>query len=509
MNSPSTTKPVLEMRSISKSFPGVKALDAVTFTVQAGHVHALMGENGAGKSTLMKCLFGIYRPDEGSIALDGKELSIATPKQALDHGIAMIHQEIHPVRDRTVMENVWLGRFPRKGLGPFRWVSHQDMLRKTEDLFKELGLAIDPRTIIGKLSVSEIQSIEIAKAVSYRSRIIVMDEPTSSLTGHETERLFKIIRDLRRRGVSIIYISHKMEEILAIADEVSIMRDGRMIGTWAAASLTVDLMISRMVGRDLSQRFPTRAKPGSEIFLRAENLGSQAKRLQAISFDLRKGEILGIGGLVGSRRTELIETLFGLHPLDEGRIFIKGREVRIRSPRDAIRNRMALLTEDRRATGIFPYLSVLENLVVAWQANYRSRSGLLSDKRRAADASRMVKDLRVKTPTLKSLIRNLSGGNQQKVLLGRWLLVHPELLLLDEPTRGIDVGAKAEIYSLISSIASEGRSVIVVSSEMPELIGISDRIVVMCEGRVSGIIDSKDASEETILRLATSFSSHS
>lgn len=502
-------QPVLEMKGISKSFPGVKALDAVTLTVHPGRVHALMGENGAGKSTLMKCLFGIYTPDEGALKLEGQELSISAPKQALEQGIAMIHQEIHPVRDRTVMENVWLGRFPTKGYGPFRWVSHTEMRQKTKDLFQELGLSIDPDTIIGKLSLSEIQSIEIARAVSYRSRIIVMDEPTSSLTGHETDRLFKIIRDLRARGVAIIYISHKMEEILEIADDVSIMRDGRMMGTWPAGEMTVDLMISRMVGRTLNQLFPTKRPPGSEVYLRAEKLSAPSKGIKDISFDLRKGEVLGIGGLVGSRRTELVETLFGLHPMSEGRIFIGDREVSIHSPEDAIRNRLALLTEDRRATGIFPYLSVLENTVVAQQKAYRRKTGLLSESHRRSDAERVVKDLRVKTPSVSTLIRNLSGGNQQKVLLGRWLLVQPQILLLDEPTRGIDVGAKAEIYSLISQIASEGRSVIVVSSEMQELIGVSDRILVMCEGRVAGVIDSQDASEEKILRLATSFSSSS
>ncbi|HYX34402.1 MAG TPA: sugar ABC transporter ATP-binding protein [Oligoflexus sp.] len=497
---------VLEMKGISKFFPGVKSLDDVTLNVRPGTVHALMGENGAGKSTLMKCLFGLYQPDRGTIVLEDKAVSIKEPKQALDLGISMIHQELHPVPERSVMENLWLGRFPRKRWGPFLWVSDQMMQDATEKLFRELNIDIDAKIPIGRLSVSKIQLIEIAKAVSYQSKVIIMDEPTSSLTGPEAERLFAIIKDLTQKGVAVIYISHKMEEILRIADDVTILRDGRNVGTWKATDLTIDKMISSMVGRTLDQRFPPKNNIAHEVFLDVQHLSAPANgRLRDISFTVKKGEILGIGGLVGSQRTELVETLFGLRPKASGKFFSKGREIVIRSPRDAIRHGMALLTEERRVTGIFPSWSVLENTVIAHQKHYRGPGGLLRNQLRIQDTERSIKDLRIKTPSWTTAIKNLSGGNQQKVLLARWLLTLPELLLLDEPTRGIDVGAKAEIYGMIMELARQGKSVIVISSEMAELIGLSDRILVMCEGRMAGILPGQDATEEQILRLATQF----
>ncbi len=497
---------VLEMKGITKLFPGVKSLDDVTLNIKPGSVHALMGENGAGKSTLMKCLFGLYQPDQGTIVLDGKTVVIKEPKQALDLGIAMIHQELHPVPDRSVMENVWLGRFPCRRLGPFSWVSDQSMQEATEKLFRDLDISMDPRVRIGSLSVSKIQLIEIAKAVSYQSKIIIMDEPTSSLTGPEAERLFAIIRDLKKRGVAIIYISHKMEEILRIADEVTILRDGRKVGTWSAADLTIDSMIHSMVGRTLDQRFPAKVNVPDETWFEVKHLSAAgAGRLNDVSFSVKKGEILGIGGLVGAQRTELLETLFGLRPKVAGQFFCQGREIFIHSPEDAIRHGLALLTEERRVTGIFPSWSVLENTVVANQKHYRSRFGLIRERQRIADTERCIQDLRIKTPSKDVAIKNLSGGNQQKVLLARWLLTQPSLLLLDEPTRGIDVGAKAEIYGMIVELAKQGKSVIVISSEMAELIGLSDRILVMCEGRVAGLIPGPGATEEKILRLATQF----
>jgi methyl-galactoside transport system ATP-binding protein len=497
---------ILEMKGITKLFPGVKSLDDVTLEVRPGSVHALMGENGAGKSTLMKCLFGLYQPDRGSIVLDGKPVLIKEPKQALDLGIAMIHQELHPVPERSVMENLWLGRFPRRQLGPFRWVSDRSMQEATEKLFRELDIDMDPRARIGSLSVSRIQLIEIAKAVSYHSKIIIMDEPTSSLTGPEAERLFAIIRDLKQRGVAIIYISHKMEEILRIADDVTILRDGRKVGTWPASGLTIDSMIHSMVGRALDQRFPAKVNVPDETYFEVKHLSAAGSgRLHDVSFSVKKGEILGIGGLVGSQRTELLETLFGLRPKVTGQFLSQGREIFIHSPRDAIRHGLALLTEERRVTGIFPSWSVLENTVVANQKNYRGPTGLIRDRLRIVDTERSIKDLRIKTPSWSVAIKNLSGGNQQKVLLARWLLTQPTLLLLDEPTRGIDVGAKAEIYGMIVELAKQGKSVIMISSEMAELIGLSDRIMVMCEGRVAGIIPGQGATEEQILRLATQF----
>lgn len=498
----------LEMIGMSKDFPGVRALDNVTLKVRPGTVHALMGENGAGKSTLMKCLFGIYQPDGGEILLDGKKVTIPSPKVALDHGISMIHQELHPIPDRSVMENLWLGRLPTRGFGPFQFVHHRKMREQSKALFQELGLDLDPDALVGSLSVSKIQSLEIAKAVSYKSRVIVMDEPTSSITGQDVEKLFAIIKDLTSRGVAIVYISHKMEEILRISDDVTVMRDGRLVGSWPAAELTMDTLIARMVGRAQTERFPPKENHPGDVLLSVRQLsGRDGRGIKQVSFDLKQGEILGVGGLVGSQRTELIETLFGLRPRSAGEVMIKGQKVSIQSPRDAIRAGMALLTEERRATGVFPELSVLENTVISSQRRFVGLGHLLRDRDRIRETEKVIHDLRVKTPSIDTPIKNLSGGNQQKVLLGRWLLTGPEILLLDEPTRGIDVGAKHEIYSLIFGLAREGKGVIVISSEMPELLGLSDRIMVMCEGRLSGVLDRSEATEEEILRLATRFAS--
>jgi methyl-galactoside transport system ATP-binding protein len=494
---------LLEMNQISKEFPGVKALDNVTLKVRPGSVHALMGENGAGKSTLMKCLFGIYKPDGGEIKLNGEAAVISNSKDALQSGISMIHQELHPVPHRNVMENIWLGRFPLKGIGPLKLVDHKKMRRDTEGLFKQLQMDIKPDTLVGTLSVSKVQSIEIAKAVSFNSKIIVMDEPTSSLTGNEVEQLFRIIRDLKSRGVSIIYISHKMEEILEISDEVTIMRDGTKIGTWASSELTTDMIISKMVGRDLKERFPERSNVPNGTLLKVEGLTSIIpKSFKDVSFDLRKGEILGVGGLVGAQRTELIEALFGLRGIAAGSISMHGKTIKMKSPIDAIKHKIALLTEERRVTGIFPVLSVLENTVIANLSRYMNPLGFINEAKRREEVKRSIEMLRVKTPNMYALIKNLSGGNQQKVLLARWLLTEPDVLLLDEPTRGIDVGAKFEIYSIIADLAKQGKSIIMISSEMPELLGMSDRIMVMCEGRLTGIVDGKKATEEEIMRLA-------
>ncbi|WP_149846351.1 sugar ABC transporter ATP-binding protein [Paenibacillus sp. 37] len=490
---------LLEMNGVSKAFPGVQALSQVTLKLKPGTVHALMGENGAGKSTLMKCLFGMYHPDEGTIRIEGKDVDIPNSKAALQQGISMIHQELNPVPHRPVMENIWLGRFSMKGI----LVDEKRMYSDTLALFKDLNLDIDPKAQAGTLSVSKIQSMEIAKAVSFNSKVIVMDEPTSSLTGKEVEQLFAIINELRSRGVSIIYISHKMEEILTISDEVTIMRDGFVVGTWDAADLTTDLIITRMVGRDLDERFPERTNVPGEVILKAEGLTSnQSKSFCDVSFELRKGEVLGIGGLVGAQRTELMESLFGLRGLASGTISIHGRKVKINSPAAAKRHNIALLTEERRVTGIFPVLSVYENTIIASLGRYQNRVGLLDEKKGREEAREQTQKFRTKTPSVNTLIRNLSGGNQQKVLLARWLLTDPEILLLDEPTRGIDVGAKFEIYTIITELARQGKSIIMISSEMPELLGMSDRIMVMSEGRLTGIVDGAEATEQDIMRLA-------
>jgi methyl-galactoside transport system ATP-binding protein len=497
---------LLEMNQISKEFPGVKALDNVTIKLRAGTVHALMGENGAGKSTLMKCLFGIYIQDSGEIILDGKRVEINDSKTALDLGISMIHQELLSVPYRSVMENIWLGRFPLKNFGPIKLVNHKKMYKDTEKLFQDLNMDIDPAAIVNRLSVSKVQSMEIAKATSMNAKVIIMDEPTSSLTENEVEHLFRIIRDLKNQGVAIIYISHKIEEILQISDDVTIMRDGRCVGTWASGELTTDLIISKMVGRDLTNRFPERQNTPSEVVLKVENLTSPyPKSFKNVSFDLRKGEILGVGGLVGAQRTELIEAIFGLRSIEAGRILLNGREVKIKTPVEAIRRKIALLTEERRASGIFPLLSVLENTVIANLSRYIRWLFLLDDRKRQDDTVKSIEMLRVKTPSFKALIKDLSGGNQQKVLFARWLLTDPDILLLDEPTRGIDVGAKFEIYTIIANLAMQGKSIVMISSEMPELIGMSDRIMVMCEGRLSGIVNGKETNQEEIMQLATKF----
>ncbi len=497
---------VLEMNNISKEFPGVKALDDVTIKLRAGSVHALMGENGAGKSTLMKCLFGIYIEDSGEIILDGRKVVIDSSKSALDLGIAMIHQELLSIPYRSVMENIWLGRFPLINFGPLKFVNHKKMYKDTEKLFKDLNMDIDPNMRVEKLSVSKVQSMEIAKATSMNAKVIIMDEPTSSLTENEVDHLFKIIRDMRDQGVAIIYISHKIEEILQISDDVTIMRDGKGVGTWPASELTTDMIISKMVGRDLLNRFPERNNVPADVVLKVEGLTSPfPKCFKNVSFDLRKGEILGVGGLVGAQRTELVEAIFGLRTIESGKILIEGKEVKIKSPIDAKKLKIALLTEERRASGIFPLLSVLENTVIANIVRYITRLFLLDDKKRKEDATKSIDMLRIKTPSFRTLMKDLSGGNQQKVLFARWLLTEPEILLLDEPTRGIDVGAKFEIYTIIAKLAMEGKSIIMISSEMPELIGMSDRIMVMCEGRLSGIVNGNGTNQEEIMQLATKF----
>jgi len=499
---------LLEMRQITKEFPGVKALDQVDLKVRPGTVHALMGENGAGKSTLMKCLFGIYKPDEGEIYLNGQKVVINNSKDALQYGISMIHQELHPVPHRNVMENMWLGRFPLKKFGPFSLIDDQKMYQDTQQLFQSLQMDLEPKTIVGSMSVSKVQAMEIAKAVSYNAKVIVMDEPTSSLTENEVEHLFQIINEMKRRGVAVIYISHKMEEILQISDEVTIMRDGKYIGTWAASELTTDLIIARMVGRDLTNRYPERTNQPGKTVLRVEHLSSSfEKSFQDVSFELRQGEILGVGGLVGAQRTELIEALFGLRSIASGNIYLNDQLVKIKSPVTAIKHKLALLTEERRVTGVFPMLSVMENTVIANLYRYIKPYKLLDEKKRKEDAASSIARLRVKTPSINTLIKDLSGGNQQKVLFARWLLTEPEILLLDEPTRGIDVGAKFEIYSIIAELAKQGKSIIMISSEMPELLGMSDRIMVMCEGRLSGVVDGRVATQEEIIRLATRFMS--
>ena len=493
---------ILEMNNITKRFPGVLALDKVTLKVKPGTVHALMGENGAGKSALMKCLFGIYVRDEGDVILDGQSVNFSGTLDAIQHGIAMIHQELHPEPHLTVMENVWLGRLPKKGIV----VDYGRMYRDTKELLERLKLSMDPKALVKTLSVSQIQAIEIAKAVSFNAKVIIMDEPTSSLTEDEVEHLFEIIRDLPSKGVAVIYISHKMEEIKQISDQVSIMRDGQMIGTWESSELTTDMIISKMVGRDLSNRFPPKTNTPGEAHLKVENFSSIYPRsFQDVSFELRRGEILGLGGLVGAQRTELMEAVFGLRRLKSGKLYINGQEKKITSSSDAMDNGMAMLTEDRKGSGIFPILGVGENTYIAVYKRLAKFLGFINLKKCVQLAQESIKRLAIKTPSIKTPISSLSGGNQQKVLFARWLLTEPEILLLDEPTRGIDVGAKYEIYSIIADLAAQGKCIIMISSEMPELIGMADRIMVMCEGKKAGELEGDAINEEEIMRLATKF----
>jgi methyl-galactoside transport system ATP-binding protein len=494
---------LLEMKGICKNFPGVKALDNVQLKVRPHSVHALMGENGAGKSTLMKCLFGIYHCDEGEIVFNGERVQFENPKQALDKGISMVHQELNQVQERSVMENVWLGRFPMKGI----IVDSQKMYNDTKKIFDDLSIDIDPLAIIGTLSISQRQMVEIAKAVSCNAKILVLDEPTSSLTENEVEHLFKIINKLRDNDCGIIYISHKMEEILKISDEVTVMRDGKWVYTGKSEDLSFDKLISLIVGRELTNRFPNRtSKPSDEVILHVDHLaGEYMPTVKDASFELRKGEILGVAGLMGSRRTEMIETIFGIRKRKSGTMKLRNKQIENRNARESISNGFSLLTEERRKSGIFPTLDITFNSVIANIDRYTNKFGILNEKKIADDTKWVIDTLSVKAPNSRTKIANLSGGNQQKVILGRWLLTEPTIMLLDEPTRGIDVGAKYDIYKLMIECAEKGNAIIFVSSEMPELLGISDRILVMSNGRVAGIVDAKTATQEDLLRLAAKY----
>ncbi|MBO5746999.1 MAG: sugar ABC transporter ATP-binding protein [Clostridia bacterium] len=503
MQKQTNREPLLKMVDIVKAFPGVKALDRVSLNVDGGTVHALMGENGAGKSTLMKCLFGVYKKDGGSIFLNGREVAFKNSKDALENGVAMVHQELNQALKLSVMDNMWLGRFPKVAkFIPF--TSERKMYRQTKQIFDELGLKIDPNLKMSRLSVSQRQMVEIAKAVSYNSKVIVFDEPTSSLNDREAETLFRIIEMLKAKGCGIIYISHKMEEILRISDFVTVMRDGMHVATRPAGELTMDEIIKLMVGRELTQRYPPKADSAGETLLSVSGLSSVYNQLQDVSFDIKRGEVVGVAGLDGSGRTELLENLFGLSLRKSGSIILNGKMIRNRNPREAIKNGFALLTEERRATGIFGILNIRENTVIS-SLKRHSLAGVFRKNQARKSTDDCIKSLRVKTPTQETKIRTLSGGNQQKVILGRWLLTEPEVLLLDEPTRGIDVGAKYEIYQLIINLAKSGKAVVMVSSEMPELLGVCNRILVMSGGRLAGEVNADSTTQEEIMTLATKY----
>lgn len=492
---------VLEMKNINKAFPGVKALDGVSLNVRAGSVHALMGENGAGKSTLMKCLFGVYNKDDGTIIFDGKDVNFKNSKEALENGVAMVHQELNQALKRNVMDNIWLGRYPTKnGL-----VSEKKMYKDTMDVFKNLDIDVNPKTIMSTMPVAQRQMVEIAKAVSFNSKVIVFDEPTSSLTEEEVEHLFKIINMLRDRGVAIIYISHKMDEILRISDEITVMRDGQWIATEPVENMSMNKIIKLMVGRELTNRFPPKDNVvEDEVSLEVDHLTGMYSNLSDVSFKAHKGEILGVAGLDGAGRTELLETLFGYATRKDGTIKLHGKEIHNAHPQQAVKNGFALLTEERRATGIFGILDIRANTTIANLKQY-VRKGLLSDSAMRKDTDWSINAMRIKTPSQATKIQSLSGGNQQKVILGRWLLTEPEILLLDEPTRGIDVGAKYEIYELVSNLAKQGKTIMMVSSEMPELLGVCNRILVMSGGRLAGEVNADNTNQEEIMTLAAKY----
>jgi len=489
---------LLEVVNVGKTFPGVTALDGVSLRFRRGTVHALVGENGAGKSTLMGIIAGLLPPDTGELRLEGRPLRLASPREALERGIAMIHQELNLLPFMSVAENIWIGREPVSGLGLVR---HRELRTRTRELLSRLRLDIDADAELRTLSIAQRQMVEIARALSHQPKLLIMDEPTSALTEREAERLFVVIRELKAQGTAVIHISHRMDELFAIADEISVLRDGRHVGTDTAANLSRDTLIRMMVGRELCQLFPAPAPPPGEVLLSVQGL-SRERKFHDVSFELHTGEILGIAGLVGSGRSALAATLFGLAPPTSGTIRIAGQSVRLDSPSAAMAQGLAFVTEDRKESGCFGGLSVLENLEISVLQRELVRFGFIERRAARTRCASMASDLKVKTPGLDVHIDTLSGGNQQKVLIGRWLLTKPKILILDEPTRGVDVGAKAEIHELIARLATAGTAVLLISSELPEVLGMSHRILVMHEGRITGILARSEADPVRIMQLA-------
>ncbi len=498
---------LLELKGVCKSFPGVKALDNVQLALRPGTVHALMGENGAGKSTLMKCLFGIYKMDAGEIYMNGQKIQVDNPDEAMKLGIAMVHQELQPVPARSVAENLFLGRFPVKKIGPIQMIDHKKMYEDTAYWLHEVKMDFDPKAMLGDLSIGQMQSVEIAKAVSHQAKVVIFDEPTSSLSDNEVEALFRIMNDLRDKGVAMVYISHKMDEIKRIADDITIMRDGTYVGTWPASELTTDQIIAKMVGRELTNVYPERKNEPGDVILEVNDLCSiHENSFQHVSFNLRKGEILGFGGLVGAQRTELLEGVFGIRGIGSGEIKINGTPVNIKKPSDAMKAGIGLITEDRRGNGIFGCLSIKDNVGVSVYNKYLKAGFVLDHKRINGVVDDSIKKLRIKTPSMKEHIANLSGGNQQKVIVARWLANDPDILIMDEPTRGIDVGAKHEIYEIMNDLAAQGKAIIMISSEMAELLGMSDRVYVMCDGKLRGeITEKEEMTQAKVMSYATQF----
>ena len=491
---------LVEMRNIDKSFPGVKALRSARLDLRAGEVHALMGENGAGKSTLMRILTGVMTPDRGEISLNGKKVTITSPRAAQDLGISIIHQELNLMNHLTVAQNIFIGREPRKFFGMF--VDEAKLNADTNALFDHMGVQIDANAEVGEYSVARQQLVEIAKAISFRSQVLIMDEPTSALNDQEVEHLFKVIAELKAQGVGIVYITHKMDEVERIADRITIMRDGETIDTLPAEGTPVATVISLMVGRDLADGERVHDGQFGEEVLRVENL-NRGQAVRDVSFSLRKGEILGFAGLMGAGRTEVARAIFGADAIDSGTIHIHGKKVKIDSPKDAVAQGLAYLSEDRKQFGLVTGMSVRDNITMPSWARFAGSGMWMRDGDMKKQAADYVDILRIKTPSVEQESRLLSGGNQQKVVIAKWLLRDCDILIFDEPTRGIDVGAKAEIYRLLQGLADQGKAIIVISSELPEVLRLSHRILVMSEGKIMGELEGKSATQESIMSLAT------
>lgn len=487
---------ILAMEHITKTYPGVKALDDVSVSFTEGEVHAVMGENGAGKSTLMKILNGMFPADSGEIRFSGQKTIIHSPKDAIALGIAMIHQELNPIKDLTIAENMFVGRYPKRG-GFVDWSGMYTQCRK---LFEHWNMDFDPREKVRSLSTAETQMLEILKAISYDAKLIIMDEPTSAITEREVQKLFSFIAELKSKGITIIIITHKIDEVFQVADRVSVLRDGKYIGTKSIGELDHDRLISMMVGREISSVHPPRDFRGGETILKVEHLKC-GKKVRDVSFEVHKGEILGFAGIVGAGRTESLRCLFGLDRAEAGTVEMKGRTLHIRCPRDAMKNGIAMVTENRKEDGLVLCRSIMENTVLP--STYRSaRHGILQKRTESSEAAAMCQKLRVKAPSYESIVNQLSGGNQQKVIIAKWLMTAPQILILDEPTRGIDVGAKSEIYQIMNELTEQGVSIIMVSSDMEEIMGMSDRILVMCEGQISGELHKGEYTQEKILEYA-------
>ena len=493
-------KTIVQMTGIEKSFPGVRALRSVSFDLRAGEVHALMGENGAGKSTLMKILTGVYQEDGGEIRVEGMQVRVPSPKAAQDLGISIIHQELNLMNHLTAAQNIFIGREPRRGLGLF--TDDATLNKNAAKIFARMKINIDPKIEVGALTVAKQQLVEIAKALSFDSKVLIMDEPTSALNETEVAHLFAIIKDLKANGVGIVYITHKMDEVKQIADRITVMRDGQYIDTLPQEGTPISKIISLMVGRELAHAGRAEGKASDQEMLRVSGLNA-GKMVKDVSFTLKKGEILGFAGLMGAGRTEVARAIFGADKVQSGEIEIHGKKVKVKSPADAVKQGLAYLSEDRKRFGVVTGLSVRDNVTLPSWGRFKTAGFLMKDREMNKTAAEYVEKLKVKTPSVSQIVRLLSGGNQQKVVISKWLLRDCDVLFFDEPTRGIDVGAKAEIYKLLQSLAEQGKAIVVISSELEEVLRLSHRIIVMCEGRITGELDGKTATQESIMHLAT------